>query len=98
MDGWAGLAVVTANVGLHAGRWTPRTTFFHTHKSKFEVDSSMAQATLTYLRSFALASTGSKPSAIQNQYPFSRFGWKKGFLCSLKYKSYFSLFFPPELA
>ena len=28
MDGWAGRAVVTANVGLHAGRWTPRTTLF----------------------------------------------------------------------
>ena len=30
MDGWAGRAVVTANVGLHAGRWIPRTTLFHT--------------------------------------------------------------------
>ena len=54
MHGWAGLAVDTANVGLHAGRWTPRTTFFHTHKSKFEVDSSMAQATLTYVYTYAL--------------------------------------------
>ena len=30
MDGWAGRAVVTAHVGLHAGRWIPRTTLFHT--------------------------------------------------------------------
>ena len=31
MDGWAGRAVVTANVGLrlHAGRWIPRATLFH---------------------------------------------------------------------
>jgi hypothetical protein len=105
MDGWAGLAVVTANVGLHAGRWAPRTTLFHTRGSKLEVESSIAQDAIT--GSVAQASASPKPLSMKDQSPFVFFvwkkrfrctAWKKGFLCSFFHSSNIFAFLPLELA
>ena len=97
MDGWAGLAVVTANVGLHAGRWAPRTTLFHTRGSKLEVESSIAQDAIT--GSVAQASASPKPLSMKDQSPFvffvwkKRFRWKKGFCALSSTARTFSPFF-----
>ena len=96
MDGWAGLAVVTANVGLHAGRWAPRTTLFHTRGSKLEVESSIAQDAIT--GSVAQASASPKPLSMKDQSPFVFFVWKKRLLCSFFHSSYVFFFLPLELA
>ena len=102
LDGWMGWAGGCHRKCGTACRAvdTANHTFSHSQKQarSLQFNGSSHSHLRLHLGSFALASIGSKPSAIQNQYPFSFFGWKKGFLCSLNHKSYLALFFPPGLA